>query len=242
MLKHKEFRRTLLLMSDRSEVTLSLRYFFTVVFGYRVDVLSDFAELNSECHMNASPKLVAVALLGLDEKVAAIESAIQSFVPRPFVLVFTEESSHDAGLAMFEAGADEVVRFPIPLKELAYRLRARSDRIGLSFVFDDVQEKRLEIATDIARHAELTKLETQVMHILMMRHGEIVTRNDLSLAIDNTSWQYGDRRFDVHVGKIRKKLLSAFRGELTVRTVHSAGYRLALVSDEANEPNSGIAP
>jgi len=37
-------------------------------------------------------------------------------------------------------------------------------------------------------------------------------------------WVYGDRKFDVHITKIRKKLRDAFGERYVVETVRSAGY------------------
>lgn len=62
----------------------------------------------------------------------------------------------------------------------------------------------------------------------MEQGGQIVTRDTLSLAIDNKPWSYGNRKFDVHVARIRKKLDSAYGGDLKLRTVRSAGYQLTV--------------
>lgn len=235
MERRAERQTEVLLVSDKSEVTLALKYFFTVVFRQSAYVANNFAEAETALSLRDPPRLVVLAACLLDSTYRSVFATIRATSPRPYSLVFVEDASSDQALQLFEVGADEVLRLPISLKELAYRLRSRSDAIGLSYQFDSEQAKRLEIASDIVQRAELTKLEAQVMHVLMMRHGEIVSRDDLSRAIDNTSWSYGDRKFDVHVGHIRRKLQLAFRGELTVRTVHSAGYKLTLKQDDGHE-------
>jgi two-component system, OmpR family, response regulator len=62
---------------------------------------------------------------------------------------------------------------------------------------------------------------------LFSHDGQIVTRDDLSYAVDARPWRYGDRKFDVHVAKIRKKLLDSFGSQMSVSTVRSSGYCLS---------------
>ena len=146
----------------------------------------------------------------------------------PFVLCGKSDTDETPNEVLFEAGAHEVLTLPFSLKELAYRLRTRSNDIGLSFDFEPEQARTLDIAADIIRRAELTDIEAQVILVLMEQGGQIVTRDTLSLAIDNKPWNYGNRKFDVHVARIRKKLDSAYGGDLTLRTVRSAGYQLTV--------------
>lgn len=239
LMERRAVRQTeVLLVSDQPEVTLSLKYFFTVVFRQNAYIARDVAEADGILRIGEAPKMIVVAEPLLDAASRSLFSQFRFLSPKPFCLVIVDNAGADHALRLFEAGADEVLRFPIALKELAYRLRLRSDTIGLSYEFDAAQGKRLGIASDIVQHAELTKFEAQVMHVLMMRHGEIVSRDDLSRAIDNTSWSYGDRKFDVHVGRIRRKLQSAFCGEVIVRTVHSVGYKLDWLPDEGHGQRS----
>jgi DNA-binding response OmpR family regulator len=79
----------------------------------------------------------------------------------------------------------------------------------------------------VADFANLTTAEAQILRILMAKDGRIVTRDELSLALDARPWRHGDRKFDVHMAKIRKKLLATFGSNLTVSTIRSRGYRLS---------------
>ncbi|KKN39508.1 hypothetical protein LCGC14_0742560 [marine sediment metagenome] len=64
------------------------------------------------------------------------------------------------------------------------------------------------------------------MRVLYAQDGKIVSRDEMSLAVDARPWRYGDRKFDVHVAKLRKKLSKSFGDGISVSTVRSSGYRL----------------
>lgn len=221
------------LVSERSETMFILEYFFEAIFGLSTRLIEDLSAALVSAHAQkiSTMKLFALHINEFDDSTRELVEAVKTVSPSAFVLVLTDDARPETSVRLFEANVDEVVRFPFELMELAYRLRARSHEIGLAFDFDKEQARKLKIASDIVRCADLTEIEAQVMRVLLAREGEIVSRDELSRRIDNTSWDYGNRKFDVHVSHIRKKLNSALPGELTVRTVRAAGYKLALGRD-----------
>ena len=222
----------ILIVCSQSEVVLTLTYFLTVVLHHSAMVVEEEDLADWLQSKETRPKLVIYHTLSGDVSYRATLARLRHAPSRPFLLALTNDPRGDVAVDLFEAGADEVLGFPIPLKELAYRLKSHSKAIGLRFEFGALQSRKMEVAEKILKRIALTKLEAQVMQVLLANQGEIVTREDLSRAIDKTSWTYGDRKFDVHIGRIRKKLETVLPGELSVRTVHSAGYSLKLLHDE----------
>lgn len=169
-------------------------------------------------------------LLGLHDAEATSLDLIRSasvLDPKPTIIVFDLNETPDFGTKAFRAGADDVVRRPFGLQELAFRLRVRMrPLLSMCTRMDEVANWDAEAI--FAEKAGLTAVEAQVVRLLVQRNGEIVTRDDLSNAIDDRAWQYGDRKFDVHVVKIRKKLRDAFGTNVTVKTIRSAGYQMQL--------------
>lgn len=220
----------IVLITETSESIYNFEYFFGSIFGHSTVFLKDrnAALLAFRARKFSKAKLFALYVEQFDEMTAALLNVLKSRLPQTFVLVLTEDVRPVTSVQLYEANVDEVVRYPFELQELAYRLRARSHEIGLTFDFGKEQAKKMKIASDISRRVELTDIEAQVMHVLLLREGETVSRDELSLTIDKTSWNYGNRKFDVHVGHIRKKLNTAFCGALSVRTVRSAGYKLSI--------------
>ena len=153
-----------------------------------------------------------------------------------FVLYLDRKSTPDEGGDAFAAGADDVIRLPFTLREFGLRLRAR---LGAEFIGSGAlaglvpqvmvdAENRL-LAAGTSAFAQLTRAEAEVMAVLIRKGGELVTRDDFSRAIDDCDWIYGDRKFDVHVAKIRKKLMQAFGSRYVVRSIRSEGYALCEV-------------
>lgn len=215
-------------LHDEDASNLYLHYFFHLVFGYRTRFVTCAQQASSLITNGARPNLFVFSPKAFDSEVISALQRLTAAENGPFVLCMKSEHDETPNEALFEAGAQEVLALPISLKELAYRLRTRSQQIGLSFDFQPEQARTLDIAADIIRRAELTDIEAQVILVLMEQGGQIVTRDTLSLAIDNKPWSYGNRKFDVHVARIRKKLDSAYGGDLKLRTVRSAGYQLTV--------------
>lgn len=219
---------TVVVLYDDDSSKLYLHYFFHLVFGYRTRFVA-CALQSSEIDTNKTPPdLIVVNPNKFDAETLSTVKRLANWDSGPFVLCLKSEDDETLNETLFEAGAQEVLTLPLSLKELAYRLRTRANQIGLSFDFEPEQARTMDVAADIIRRAELTDIEAQVMLVLMEQGGQIVTRDTLSLAIDNKPWNYGNRKFDVHVARIRKKLDSAYGGDLTLRTVRSAGYQLTV--------------
>ena len=125
----------------------------------------------------------------------------------------TAHSSADA----LAAGADDVLRVPFSAQELEARVALRMRQAGMA-------ETSTALKAPLVAGAQLTPVETDIMRILMSLRGQIVSRNHLSQQLDKSEWHYGDRKFDVHITRIRKKLKAAFGDRYHVRTIRSKGY------------------
>lgn len=206
-------------------MSLALRHMFQTICGVTAEVYSD---IESAVDVLAPEEKPSVVVLGRVQRRAGAISTLkaQGF---PFVIVLDRgEVSYESEEA-FLAGADDVVQYPFSLKAFALRLRAR---VGLL-----ASEEGAEILEDsenwddgayIASQAGLTTAEAQIAHVLISHSGEIVSRDALSYAIDHRPWDYGDRKFDVHVAKIRKKLTAVFGEHIAVNTVRAAGYQIKI--------------
>ena len=119
------------------------------------------------------------------------------------------------------------LRLPLRAAELEARIAQGLARLA------PARAKIAEIAGGIIARLNLTPAETKVLRILASRQGQIVTRDELSRHLYGTPWTYGDRRFDVHVTKIRRKLRDEAGGMLRLRTVRAEGYTLEYAAAES---------
>jgi len=136
------------------------------------------------------------------------------------ILALDHCNDSDSAAEALAAGADDVLHVPFSPREFEARLMLRRRQAAQAAGHETGS------AEPVFAHARLTPVETEIMMLLMSRNGEIVTRNELSQHIDHSDWTYGDRKFDVHVARIRKKLRAACGDRYTLRTIRSVGYCL----------------
>ena len=217
---------TYAIVLDRDNArALSLRHMFSVICGESCEVYSSVEAFFDHVSADVSPQVILVGdVPDRADAVKAIADAIPGF------LIAIEQSDGDLSVEdAFLQGADDVLRVPYTLRELALRLRARIGLLGSS-ENDDLFLDATHWGDEayISERAGLTESEAHIVHVLMKHSGKIVSRDALSLEIDGRAWDYGDRKFDVHVAKIRKKLTSTFGDNISVQTVRSAGYILSI--------------
>ncbi|WP_165610539.1 winged helix-turn-helix domain-containing protein [Cognatishimia maritima] len=205
-------------------MALSLRHLFGAICDVGAEIFQDPASAVAASDGARPPVVILGRVADREDHIAALKSA--GF---PFVMVIDRRDSAQEAERALLAGADDVIGFPFSLRLLALRLRARVGLLdspeGLEILQDS---ENWDDGAYIASRAGLTSAEAQVAHILISHAGEIVSRDELSYAIDHRPWDYGDRKFDVHVAKIRKKLTAVFGEHITVNTVRSAGYTLTI--------------
>lgn len=151
-------------------------------------------------------------------------SSLRRRLPGWLIIVIDHVVTADSAADALDSGADDVLSAPYHVRELEARLILRMRQAGL---IQTCAAPRIPLI----ERANLTPIETEITHILLTQKGQIVTRNQLAQRLDKSEWNYGDRRFDVHITKIRKKLKAAFGDRYLVHTIRSQGYQLQ-VSDE----------
>lgn len=167
-----------------------------------------------------------VLLTGLrDAVLGPVEIAdLRRHLPGWVIIVIDHAGTAHSAADALAAGADDVLRMPFPAHELVARVALRMRQAGMA-------EKSVSLETPLIARAQLTPVEADIMRILLSHKGQIVTRNQLSQELDKSEWLYGDRKFDVHITRIRKKLKAAFGDRYLVCTIRSKGY-LVQFSDE----------
>ena len=99
----------------------------------------------------------------------------------------------------------------------------------------DVQDVRLDPTTRRVwrgdREIRLSRKEFQLLHALMGRAGDIVTRNELMADVWQASFYTSSKTIDVHLGWVRRKLGDDTRNPTLITTVRGQGLRF-----ETGEP------
>jgi DNA-binding response OmpR family regulator len=148
------------------------------------------------------------------------------------ILMLTARGQEIDKVVGLEVGADDYVTKPFSIKELLARIRAHLRRAAKqvaeieSFTFGDVElDFKKYTARKGGRALELSAREFDVLHYLIRRRGEIVTRDQL---LDKV-WGYDStpvtRTVDNHIARLRQKIEQDPSEPRHIITVHRLGYR-----------------
>jgi two-component system response regulator CpxR len=148
------------------------------------------------------------------------------------VLMLTARGDDFDKILGLELGADDYLAKPFNHRELAARIKALVRRMEM-FQSNSVQQEltigevQLSPATQSVRCAgqiiELTATEFAILHLLMVNHGRLVSKHEISEKILGRKLAAFDRSIDMHVSNLRKKL---GKGSVTekIKTQRGVGY------------------
>lgn len=154
----------------------------------------------------------------------------------PVLIVSARGDSHDV-VAGLEAGADDYIRKPFDVPELAARIRALRRRVRAAPQAAAPQDEPLRVGdiriladrgevTVGEREIQLTKTELRLLYELASHPGRVFTREMLLERV----WDYGyfgDARIvDVHVRRLRSKVEDDATSPRRLVTVRGFGYKL----------------
>lgn len=140
------------------------------------------------------------------------------------VVFLSALGEEDDQLTGFDAGADDYLPKPIPMKLLVSRVRAILNRIEAP---SQIAEKQGDIHLDANRHTvtrngdeiQLPRKEFALLELLIEHAGELVSREEIYTTIWGHEVVVGDRTIDVHIRKLRQKI-----GEQHIHTIKGVGY------------------
>lgn len=155
------------------------------------------------------------------------------------ILMLTARDTLDDKLKGLEIGADDYMVKPFAIKELEARIKAliRRERRQVSTEVLEVEDLRLDTGTQQLSRAgkdiQLSPIGMKLLTILMRESPKVVSRQEIEREI------WGDELPDSdtlrsHLYNLRKAVDKGFSARL-VHTVHSAGYRLALLDYDEEE-------
>jgi len=149
------------------------------------------------------------------------------------VLMMTGGGGDQHCVAALDLGADGYVAKPCTPRELCARIRSILRRTQT--LNSDVRSPRALVCGGLTlwpqqRRVEwngeplpLTSTEFSLLEALLRHAGRPVSKRDLSLIALGRSFTKDDRRVDVHVSSIRRKLCALMDGRSLIRAVHGQG-------------------
>ena len=176
------------------------------------------------------PALIILDIMLPDEDGLSILKKLRStpmYKSIPVIMVTAKSNEIDAVKGL-DAGADDYITKPFGVMELVSRVKAVLRRTQYAPT-DNIAYKGLLI--DEAKHTvylddsviELTYKEFEILKLLIINKGIVLTRDKLMESIWGYDFEQGNRTVDVHIQSLRKKLGPA--GEW-IKTIRNVGYKV----------------
>ncbi len=218
----------ILLVDDDAELSTMLSQILTKE-GYQLTLAAD-GEIGLARALSGSYDLILldVMLPGIDG-FQLLQRLRQQSRSTP-VLMLTARGNDDDRVAGLELGADDYLPKPFYPKELVARVKALLRRTPNTTVRQDsiayagfnVDPRQNEVRCDNAP-LELTPTEFDILRTLVQGAGQVVSKDQLSVAALGRQLAPFDRSLDVHISNIRKKIQ---HNSERIQTVRGRGYRL----------------
>lgn len=149
-----------------------------------------------------------------------------------YILMLTARGSEDDKITGLTAGADDYITKPFSIRELITRIHAVLRRPRATTMATPLTVGELVI-DPIAHEArvgdvlvDLTRTECELLLVLALRRGQVLSRHELVTDVWDTSWVGDERIIDVHIGNLRRKLGTDSKGRGFIETVRGVGYRM----------------
>ena len=148
------------------------------------------------------------------------------------VLMLTAKGDDFDKIFGLEMGADDYLPKPFNHRELSARIKAIVRRMDMlpsnglhqTLTLDDVVMSPSNQSVSCAgQPLDLTGTEFAILHLLMLNHGNLVSKNDLSEKVLGRKLAAFDRSIDMHVSNIRRKFAQQSQQE-KIKTHRGAGY------------------
>lgn len=205
--------------------------------GYQTESFNDPA-LFWEAQKDRSYDLVLldVMLPGMDGFTLCRMLREQPATSQLPILMLTAKGEEIDRVLGLEIGADDYLTKPFSIRELLARIKAllrRSQRKEPEKESSQVLQWN-QLRLDLRSHQafcdnELLPLsgkEFELLHMLMSKPGWVITRESLLSHLWGVDFEGESRTVDMHVAKLRKKLVQAGGQAEWIETLRGIGYRL----------------
>ncbi|STQ91943.1 heavy metal response regulator transcription factor [Iodobacter fluviatilis] len=153
------------------------------------------------------------------------------------VLMLTARSRIDDRVRGLESGADDYLPKPFAFPELLARIKVLLKRNNKVSPIETLQLAGLEL--DPVKHKayrnqhqiDLTAREFALLHLLMRRHGEVLTRTLIASNVWDVNFDTDTNIVDVAIRRLRGKVDDGFSPKL-IHTVRGVGYVFEVRNEE----------
>jgi DNA-binding response OmpR family regulator len=213
---------------------------FLALEGFAGTAVHDGREAVRHCRSHQYDVIILDIMLpglqGLD-----VLRRLREFNDTP-ILMLTARGEDTDRIVGLEMGADDYLPKPCNPRELAARLRAILRRYDQRRHPEEpamlqVGQTRLDSSRRCATHGEhtlgLTGAEFNLLRVLLVHAGEVVSKDTLCEEALGRPLSAYDRSVDVHISKLRKKLAAA-GADNPIVSVRGAGYQFTAAGPDSD--------
>ena len=222
-----------LLIDDEMKLTTPLQASFERG-GYTVSVAHD-GHTGLSMALVEKPDVVVLDVMMPGLTGWQVCDAIRQHSSVPILMLTALDDGTDR-IKGLELGADDYLVKPFGFQELEAHIRAMLRRVNLDMGTNRFQRIQVgEIVLDLDAHTVtrrgkevmLRQKEFEILGLLIINHGTVITRERLFDEVWGTDWLGDTRTLDVHMSWLRSKLEDDPVHPIYLQTVRGVGYRFA---------------
>lgn len=198
--------------------------------GYEVDTIDEFSNTVELC-LQCKPQLIILDINLPEKNGFAICKEIKEKYQIPILMLTSRDQLKDE-LQALSLGADDYLTKPCNSSRLLARAENLLKRIAvqtpLSTMIDgdgfvlDVRTNTIYVGEQTC---SITNQECLILEQLVTHRGEVVSKEELNLAVWNTNDYIDENALQVNMTRLRKAL-SEFSLDGRIETIRGKGYRL----------------
>ena len=222
-------KQTILIVDDDPNIAQLARLYLEKE-GFEVSVVTRGDEAVNAFQKNPpSLMLLDIMLPGMDGW--QVCRAIRQISNIPIIMLSAKDETFDKVLGL-ELGADDYVTKPFEGKELVARVKAvlrraapaESEKDTLSFPGLTISLEKYEVYYQ-GKLLEMPPKELEVLYFLASHQNRVFTREQLLEQVWGFDFFGDSRTVDVHIKRLREKLVDSETLGWQIRTVWGVGYK-----------------
>jgi two-component system OmpR family response regulator len=217
-----------LLLLEDDPVTANAVTTGLVQRGYEIECVHDVASASAAIERQTFDAAILDLMVpgGSGYDVLSQLRARSSGIP---VLILTARDGLHDRIEGLDRGGDDYLVKPFALVELAARLRALLRRPAARVEVASRGDLEVDLLHRTARCGEtsiaLTPKELELLHCMLARAGEVLTRRELLEVVWGYRFDPGTNVVEVHINRLRRKLDASGAADC-IRTVRGVGYSI----------------
>jgi DNA-binding response OmpR family regulator len=226
-----------LLVEDESTLAETVRRGLTNE-GFVVDIASDGVSGLQAATEKPYDVILLDLMLPFKNGYDVLKGLRERLIWTPVLMLTAKDGEYDQTDA-FDLGADDYLTKPFSFIVLVARIRALIRRgaperpvvLSVGTLTLDPGSRRVRRGSSVI---ELTPREYGLLHYLMRRHDQVVSKSQILDNVWDPAFEGGDNVVEVYISYLRRKIDAPF-GLQTLNTVRGMGYILT-ADPQTNEP------